>query len=154
MKPIAGTLLYLDAVEEALCFGWIDGVKKKLSDGTLAQRMSPRRRFSSWTELNKARVRRLERLGQMTDAGRSVLPDMEIGKFQIDERIVLRLSEEPEVYARFMEFPDLYRRVRIDNIQNVARQPELFASSLDILLRHTRDNKMYGQWHDHGRLLD
>ncbi len=145
-------LLYLDAVEEALCFGWIDGVKKKTPDGILAQRMSPRRRNSSWTELNKERVRRLERLGQMTAAGRRVLPDMDIEHFVVDAEIMERLQREPEVYAHFIAMPELYRRIRIDNIQNVRHQPELFARRLDTLIKHTRVNRMYGQWHDHGRL--
>lgn len=60
MKSTPGTLLYLDAVEEALCFGWIDGQKKKISETQLAQRLSPRSKKSSWTELNKERARRLE----------------------------------------------------------------------------------------------
>ncbi len=154
MKKTDGTLLYLDAVEEALCFGWIDGVKKKTADGILAQRMSPRSRNSSWTELNKARVRRLEQLGQMTDAGRRVLPKMERAHFPIHPDIMKRLEQEPEVYANFIAFPELYRRVRIDNIQNVHRQPELFASRLEKFIEHTRENRMYGQWHDGGRLLD
>ena len=46
MKPTPDTLLYLDAVEESLCFGWIDGVKKKISETQLAQRLSPRSKKS------------------------------------------------------------------------------------------------------------
>lgn len=42
MTPTPDMLLYLDVVEEALCFGWIDGVKKKVSETGLAQRLSPR----------------------------------------------------------------------------------------------------------------
>lgn len=44
MTEQPNTLLYLDAVEEALCFGWIDGIKKKISDTELAQRLSPRKK--------------------------------------------------------------------------------------------------------------
>ena len=58
---------YLDAVEEALCFGWIDSTNK-LVDGVRMQRFSPRKKNSLWTELNKERVRRLEKLGLMTEA--------------------------------------------------------------------------------------
>lgn len=47
---------YLDAVEEALCFGWVDGVKKKISPNELAQRLSTRQKKSNWTELNKETV--------------------------------------------------------------------------------------------------
>ena len=69
------TLPYLDIVEEALCFGWIDSTLKRLPDGRLAQRLSPRRKGSHWTELNKERCRELERRGLMTDAGRKALPE-------------------------------------------------------------------------------
>lgn len=60
-------------VEEALCFGWIDSTVKKLSDGRLAQRLSPRKKGSHWTELNKERCRQLEERGLMTDSGRMAL---------------------------------------------------------------------------------
>lgn len=153
MKPTPDTILYLDAVEEALCYGWIDGTKKKISETALAQRLSPRSKNSSWTELNKERVRRLEKLGLMTDAGRDVLPDMRPEAFTIDEDIQRRLKEDMQVYTNFMAFPDLYKRVRIDTIQSYKHQPELFERRLDKFITNTRDNRMYGQWHDDGRLL-
>ena len=68
------TFYYIAAVEEALCFGWIDSTTR-IIDGVTMQRFSPRRKKALWTELNKERVRRLERLGLMTDAGRAVLPE-------------------------------------------------------------------------------
>lgn len=154
MTPTTDVLLYLDAVEEALCFGWIDGVKKKISETALAQRLSPRTKKSSWTELNKERVRRLEKLGLMSDEGRRVLPDMNHNTFRIDEEIEQRLKEEKQVYDNFIAFPDLYKRVRIDTIQSNKNQPELFRSRLDKFITNTRENNMYGQWNDNGRLLD
>lgn len=156
MVPEPRKLLYLDAVEEALCVGWIDGVKKKLStsEAGIAQRLSPRSKTSSWTELNKERVRRLERLGLMRDEGRKVLPDMSPEAFRIDPVIWQRLQEEETVYGNFLAFPELYRRIRIDTIQSNKQQPELFRSRLDKFITNTRENRMYGQWHDHGRLLE
>lgn len=154
MTPNPNTLLYLDAVEESLCFGWIDGVKKKISETQLAQRLSPRSTRSSWTELNKERVRRLEKLGLMRDEGRKVLPDMDRDSFTIDKVIEQRLKEERQVYENFLAFPALYKRVRIDTIQSNKNQPELFKSRLDKFITNTKENKMYGQWHDNGRLLD
>ncbi len=71
--PRLGTLPYIDIVEEALCFGWIDSTLKKLPDGRLAQRLSSRRKGSHWTELNKERCRDLESRGLMTDSGRMAL---------------------------------------------------------------------------------
>jgi hypothetical protein len=66
-------LPYIDVVEEALCFGWIDSTLKRLPDGRLAQRLSPRRKRSHWTELNKQRCADLEARGLMTEAGRKAL---------------------------------------------------------------------------------
>ncbi|MCQ4085282.1 YdeI family protein [Saccharibacillus sp. JS10] len=152
MKPVENTVLYLDGVEEALCFGWIDGVKKSVPDEGVMQRLSPRARSSSWTELNKQRALRLERLGQMHEAGRKVYPLGGLDTFTIDEDIQQRLQEDPQTYANFLSFPELYRRIRIDNIQSYRKQPELFASRLDKFLEQTRANKMYGQWNDGGRL--
>ena len=65
----AACLPYIDVVEEALCFGWIDSTLKRLPDGRLAQRLSPRRKRSHWTELNKQRCADLEARGLMTEAG-------------------------------------------------------------------------------------
>jgi uncharacterized protein YdeI (YjbR/CyaY-like superfamily) len=73
-QPKPDTLFYIDIVEEALCFGWIDSTLKKLPDGRLAQRLSPRRKGSHWTELNLQRCRDLECQGLMTDAGRKAIP--------------------------------------------------------------------------------
>ena len=64
---------YIEVVEEALCFGWIDSTLKRLPDGRLAQRLSPRRAKSHWTELNRERCRSLEERGLMTEAGRQAL---------------------------------------------------------------------------------
>ncbi|MBQ9297330.1 MAG: hypothetical protein IJ204_09085 [Paludibacteraceae bacterium] len=71
--PRTDCMPYLDVVEEALCFGWIDSTVKKLPDGRLAQRLSPRTRNSHWTELNKQRCADLEKRGLMTHAGREAL---------------------------------------------------------------------------------
>lgn len=66
-------LHYIDVVEEALCFGWIDSTNKRLPDGRLAQRLSPRQKRSHWTDLNRQRCADLEARGLMTDLGREAL---------------------------------------------------------------------------------
>ncbi|OGX78714.1 thymidylate synthase [Exiguobacterium sp. SH31] len=152
-KGSSDGLLYLDAVEEALCFGWIDGIAKKTEEDKLAQRFSPRRKKSNWTELNKERVRRLQRLGLMTESGMRVLPDMRNESFVIDEEIIERLQEDMQVYEHFMGFPELYRRIRIDTIQSVRQDRDLYMKRLDKFIEKTRANEMYGQWNDGGRLL-
>lgn len=76
VKPDGVCLPYLEVVEEALCFGWIDSTVKRLPDGRLAQRLSPRAKRSHWTELNLQRCEDLIRRGLMTDAGRQRLPNL------------------------------------------------------------------------------
>ena len=65
---------YVEAVEEAICFGWIDGLEKSMDAERYALRFSPRRPKSNWTETNKERARKLIAEGKMTDAGRATLP--------------------------------------------------------------------------------
>ena len=62
-------LTYIEALEEALCFGWIDGILKRIDGQMHTVRFSPRTKNSIWSEQNKKRVRRLIREGRMTDAG-------------------------------------------------------------------------------------
>lgn len=68
-KAVPEGLHYLDALEEALCFGWIDGKLRGHNDTTFLQRFSPRRADSVWSESNRQRVERLIRKGRMTRAG-------------------------------------------------------------------------------------
>ena len=154
-RPIEdGTFWYVDAVEEAMCFGWIDSTTKKLDSGITAQRLAPRKKNSIWSELNKERCRRMEKLGRMTDAGREVLPDMSPSGFEINIDILKALQADEQVWKNFLAFPPLYQRVRIDTIQIKVKQPELFQSRLQKLIENTKNGIMYGDWNDNGRLLD
>jgi uncharacterized protein YdeI (YjbR/CyaY-like superfamily) len=67
------TVAYEEAVEEALCYGWIDGVFNPVDDERSMQWFAPRRPKSTWARSNKERVARLEAAGLMTDAGRRVI---------------------------------------------------------------------------------
>lgn len=68
-------LLYLEVVEEALCFGWIDStVRKNPSGEGCLQRLSPRRTHSHWTDLNILRCHQLMERGLMTQAGIDAMP--------------------------------------------------------------------------------
>lgn len=67
------SLTYPAAVEEALCFGWIDGQARRRDEGSSCLRMTPRRPRSMWSASNVERVARLEREGRMRDAGRAAV---------------------------------------------------------------------------------
>ena len=152
-KPVDDdTFWYLDAVEEALCFGWVDSVHKVV-DGVALQRFSPRKPKSPWTELNKERVRRLERLGLMTDAGRAVLPTMGPRSFRIDPDVAAALKAA-RCWSKFRSFPPLYQRIRAYNVAFYKdRDPAAYERALANLIAHTKNGEMFGDWNDYGRLL-
>ena len=144
--PPDDSLWYLDAVEEALCFGWIDSTLKSVN-GEPLQRFGPRTRSGKWTELNKERCRRLEKLGLMTDSGRKACPALS-ADFEIMPDIVRIFKETPSAWENFQEMPPLYRRVRIDNIHRVKSKPELFNSRLSKLIEASARGELIGDWHD------
>ncbi len=72
-KTGKATVTYDDMVEEALCFGWIDGVMNPIDDEKAMLRFSPRRKGGTWARSNKERIARLEAAGLMTEAGRRVI---------------------------------------------------------------------------------
>ncbi len=148
-----GAFWYLDAVEEALCFGWIDSTQKRIG-GRRMQRFSPRKKNSPWTELNKARVRRLEKLGLMTGAGRAALPAMGPRSFRMDPEIEAALKAA-RCWSKFRAFPPLYQRVRANNVAFCKkRDPATYAQALNHLIGETKKGRMFGEWNDYGRLPD
>ena len=89
---------YIDVVEEALCFGWIDSSFKRLPDGRLAQRLSPRRPKSHWTQLNMDRCVDLEDRGLMTEADRQAFEKaFEYEIIPPDSEINQRIKEEAKL---------------------------------------------------------
>ena len=118
------------------------------------QRFTPRKKNSPWTELNKERVRRLEKLGLMTDQGRAVLPAMGSRSFRVDPEIESVLKKA-RVWTKFRSFPPLYQRVRAYNLAFYKkRNPEIYVKALAHLIERTKKGEMFGEWNDYGRLLD
>ncbi|HEX7805287.1 MAG TPA: YdeI/OmpD-associated family protein [Cellulomonas sp.] len=103
-------LTYEQAVQEALCFGWIDGQTRSRDAETSLQRMTPRRARSVWSATNVARVARLEQEGRMHDAGRAqVRAAQEDGRWDraypsqsdavVPEDLAAALSADPATQA-------------------------------------------------------
>lgn len=68
------TVSYEDAVQEALCYGWIDSLVKRIDDSRYAQKYTPRKPRSKWSQTNLDRIAKLRREGRMTGAGLATLP--------------------------------------------------------------------------------
>ena len=96
--PECPAIPYIEVVEEALCFGWIDSTLKRLPDGRLTQRLSPRRAKSHWTQLNMDRCMDLEDRGMMTEAGRQAFEQaFEYEIIPPDSEINQRIKEEAKL---------------------------------------------------------
>ena len=139
---------YDDLVEECLRFGWIDGVIKKYDDESNVQRITPRKRKTFLSELNRQRVWKLEAAGLMTDAGRAPIAD-QIGSpddaWEIPDWIERRLREDESVWDAFSSFPALYQRLKIGWITEAGqRRREEMDKRLAYLIKNTLAGKMYG----------
>src|SRR3954469_12279951 len=100
---------YNDAVEEALCFGWIDSTYKDIGDGQFAQRFSPRKANSPFSPMNKERARRLIEQGRMAQAGLDKLGDALAEEFEVPADILERLRADEVVWENFQQFPESYK---------------------------------------------
>jgi uncharacterized protein YdeI (YjbR/CyaY-like superfamily) len=140
---------YSDAVEEALCFGWIDGTMKSIDENYFAQRFSPRRSAKSQlSETNKERVRRMIRAGLMTPAGLEKIRGRMSEKFVLPADIVRELKRDPKVWKNLQRFPKWYQRVRVGWLDMSRGREEIFRARLRYFLKMTAQNKRYGQVND------
>jgi len=144
-------ITYDELVEECLCFGWIDGVVKKLDEESNVQRITPRRKKKTFlSELNRQRVWKLQKLGLITPAGEAPIAD-QIGSpkdpLEIPEWVATQLKEDPEVWKNFNAFPHFYKRLKVGWIAETgtspSRKPEA-QKRLNYLIKMTKKNKRYG----------
>ena len=145
-----------DAVEEALCYGWIDSIVKPINRDCFAQRFSPRRKNSVLSELNKERIRRLIKSRKMTRFGlESVNHHLKSGfhlpalskkpkPLKLPSDIQKRLREDAVVWRNFTAFPESYRRIRIGWIESARSRPDVFETRLRYFVKMTAKNKRYG----------
>jgi uncharacterized protein YdeI (YjbR/CyaY-like superfamily) len=92
------SITWPESVDEALCFGWIDGLRRSLGAEAYEIRFTPRRRGSTWSQVNVAKMKLLEAQGRMTAAGRLAFEGARHGLYSY-ERAALQL--EPAEQARF-----------------------------------------------------
>lgn len=135
---------YNDAVEEALCYGWIDSTAKKIDEQRFAQRFTPRRAGSSLSQMNRERVRRLIRAKKMTAAGLKAIKGQLDKQFTIAPDILVALKENNDAWQHFQKFPKSYQRIRIAFIEGARKRPEMFRRRLNYFLKMTAQNKRFG----------
>lgn len=140
---------YNDAVEEALCYGWIDSIVKSMDKEKFVQRFSPRNPKSKLSQMNKERVRNLINQKKMTNAGLKAIEKVfDINsneKFIIPKDILNELKKNKQTWKNFGNFSDSYKRIRIGYIEHVRklREPE-FKRRLNNFIKMTAKNKRFG----------
>jgi uncharacterized protein YdeI (YjbR/CyaY-like superfamily) len=114
------SLAYEEAVEEALCFGWVDSTSAKFDDDRGKQYFAPRKARSPWAATNKARVARLIADGRMTPAGLAVIEQAKangiweisdsVERLEIPTDLAAALEAHPGAAANFAAFPPTARK--------------------------------------------
>jgi uncharacterized protein YdeI (YjbR/CyaY-like superfamily) len=146
-------LSYNDAVEEALCFGWIDSMVKKLDQQRKVQRFSPRKPRSFLSEMNKERVRRLLQAGLMTSVGLESIKKfvhygsggkIEVEHFVMPGDIIAALKRDKTAWKNFIAFPEYYKNIRVGFIEGARKRPLEFKKRLGNFLKMTARNKRFG----------
>jgi uncharacterized protein YdeI (YjbR/CyaY-like superfamily) len=123
---------YDHAVEEALCFGWIDSIVKRIDDEKFAQKFTPRRDCTKWSALNKRRVRKLIREGRMTEAGLAKIDLATLGEEpqtkqsngapEIPRFVTQALTASPRAWENFQKLAPSYRRLYIGWIMDAKKE--------------------------------
>ena len=135
---------YNDAVEEALCFGWIDSTFKTLDEERTAQRFSPRKPKSSYSQANIERLRSLAAKKKVMKEVVDSLGDLLNEEFVIPPDILKAIKANKEAWKNFQKFSDSYKRIRIAFIHGARHRPDEFKKRLRHFIEMAEKNKMFG----------
>jgi uncharacterized protein YdeI (YjbR/CyaY-like superfamily) len=127
------TMTWSEAVDEALCFGWIDGVRHSIDETSYRNRFTPRKPRSTWSKVNIAKVTALEAEGRMTPAGRAAFErrteeNSAIYSFEGERAEALppeyapALEADAEASAYFAAAPRWYRRAAVHWVTSAKRE--------------------------------
>ncbi len=147
------SVTYAEALDEALCFGWIDGLKKAHDARHFKQRFTPRKARSLWSKINVAHVARLEAAGRMTPAGRAqVVAAQQDGRWDaayhggaaatVPEDLQAMLDAEPVVAAFFAGLDRANRYAILFRLQT-ATNATTRAKRLAVIVGMLRDGRVY-----------
>ena len=138
------TVTWSEAVDEALCFGWIDSVRYSLDDERSAQRFTPRRKGSNWSAVNVAKIEALRTAGRMRPAGEAAYAlrrEDRTGVYSFERMQAAELTSEEEArfraneaaWAWFSSRPPSFRKTALHWVVAVKR-PETRRAHLDTLI--------------------
>ena len=137
-------IAYNDAVEEALCFGWIDSTVRTIDEQRFAQRFSPRKPKSKYSPANKERLRSLLKQKKVIKEVRETLGDLAAEKFVISKDILTEIKSNKQAWQHFQKFSAAYKRIRIGFIEGARKRPAEFKKRLAYFINMTEQNKQFG----------
>jgi uncharacterized protein YdeI (YjbR/CyaY-like superfamily) len=141
-------IAYGDALDEALCFGWVDSLVKRLDEGRYARKFTPRRPDSIWSDVNRRRYAQLEASGRLMQAGRDRAPTdrrypAPPSPSKVPRYIKEALRRQPAAWSHFESLPPSHRRNYIGWIDS-AKQQETKLRRLQQAIRMLAAGKRLG----------
>jgi uncharacterized protein YdeI (YjbR/CyaY-like superfamily) len=136
---------YNDAVEEALCFGWIDSIVKKLDEERYAQRYTPRKAKSGYSQANKERLKKLIQLGKVMPEVLVGVDEIGLEDFEYPGDIMAALQENEQAWKNFQRYSGSYQRIRIAYIDVARGRPGEYEKRLAHLIKMTEQDKQFGR---------
>jgi len=135
---------YNDAVEEALCFGWIDSTVKSVDEDRYAQRFSLRNPKSPYSQANKERLRWLVKQGKVVDGVLATLGSLVEDQFETPPDILKAIKANKEAWKNFQSFSQPYIRIRIAFIDAARNRPQEFTKRLGYFIEMAEKNRQFG----------
>jgi uncharacterized protein YdeI (YjbR/CyaY-like superfamily) len=137
-------MAYNDAVEEALSFGWIDSTVKRFDGHSSAQRFSPRKPNSEYSQANKERLRWLVRTGRLHPSVRESVEEALRAQFVFPPDIVQAIQENRKAWENYQRFSPAYRRIRVAYIDGARSRPDEFRKRLRNFIKNAEKGKLIG----------
>jgi uncharacterized protein YdeI (YjbR/CyaY-like superfamily) len=135
---------YNDAVEEALCFGWIDSTVKSIDEDRYTQRFSLRNPRTPYSQANKERLKGLIKQEKVVKEVLATLGNLVEEQFEIPLDILEAIKANDKVWKNFQRLSEPYIRVRIAFIDAARKRPEEFKKRLRYFIEMTEKNKHFG----------
>lgn len=135
---------YNDAVEEALCFAWIDSNVKNLDEERYAQRFTPRRPKSTFSQTNKERLKRLIEQGKVVPEVLASLDDVGLADFAYPPDIMAAIRENEQAWRNLQRYSGSYQRIRIAYIDGARDRPGEYKKRLEHFISMTEQDKQFG----------
>ena len=133
---------YNDAVEEALCFGWIDGRAGTLDETHQLRRFTPRRKGSGYSQPNIERLLWLDSKGMIHPKIKASLQELLRTPFRFPGDIINEIRKDETAWRNYQRFSEPYKRIRVAYIDAARKRPAEFEKRLKNFIAKTRENKL------------